>query len=160
MTPTKRTRRYSSDVTDSQWEAIKYLLNYKRQRKYDLRYEILDAVLYLVKTGCPKGNPSQRLLPGEFAPWRLVYYYFQQWRDRGLIARLLRFVRGKLRRKLGRKTSPSAAVIDCQSVKTTAVGGHQRGFDGFKKVKGRKRHVVVDTMGLCVDGGRPRGQPP
>ena len=152
-------RNHDTDETDSplqlrpdvrsQWQTIKYLFNHKRRRKYDLRYEILDAVLYLLKTGCPKGYPSQRMLPGEFAPWTSVYYYFRSGRDQGLVSRLLRFVRGKLRRKLGRKTSPSAAVIDCQNVKTTAVGG-ERGFDGFKKIKGRKRHVVVDTLGLLL----------
>ena len=135
---------YSSDVTDSQWESIKHLLNYKRKRKHDLR-QVANAIFYLVKTGC-----QWRMIPAHFPPWPIVRYYFDRWREQGLIKRMLRRLRGKVRRRAGRKTSPSAAIIDCRSVKTSIVGGPERGFDNHKKVKGRRRHVVVDTMGLLL----------
>lgn len=140
----KRRQRYSSDLTDSQWEIIKHLVNYKRKRKYDLR-EIVNAVFYLVKTGC-----QWRLLPRDLPPWSLVRYYYDQWRTQGLIERLLHRLRGLVRRRAGRKTSPSAACIDSQSVKTSLLAGPERGFDNFKRVKGRKRHIIVDTMGLLL----------
>ena len=140
----KRSKRYNSDVTDSQWESIKHLLDYKRKRKNDLR-EIVNAVFYLVKTGC-----QWREIPGDLPAWQTVRYYFDRWRSLGLFDRLLRRLRGLVRRKAGRKTSPSAAIIDCQSVKTSVVGGPERGFDNHKKVKGRKRHIIVDTMGLLL----------
>ncbi len=136
-------KRYSSDVTDSQWEVIKHLLNYKRKRKHDIR-QVANAVFYLVKTGC-----QWRQLPKDLPPWPIVRYYYDRWRDAGLIKRMLRRLRGLVRRQAGRRTSPRAAIIDCQSVKTTSLGGI-RGFDNHKKVKGRKRHIVVDTMGLLL----------
>ena len=136
-------KRYRSDLTDSQWECIKHFLDYKRKRDHDLR-QVLDAMLYLVKTGC-----QWRMIPDSFPPWSVVRYYFDRWREQGLLKRILRALRGRLRRKAGRRTSPSAAVIDCQSVKTTSMGG-LRGFDNHKKVKGRKRHIIVDTMGLLL----------
>ena len=89
------------------------------------------------------------MLPGEFAPWQTVYYYFSTWRDDGRLRRLLHSVRAMIRHKIGGQTSPSAAVIDCQSVKAAAFCG-ARGYDGFKKVNGRKRHVLTDTLGLLL----------
>lgn len=137
-------KRYASDLTDSQWEAIKPLLNFQRKRKYDLRRDILDALFYLVKTGC-----QWRMLPQEFAPWTTVYDYFRRWKRGGLFTRLLDALRRSVRVKAGRKPSPSAAIIDTQSVKTTRRGG-LRGYDGKKCVNGRKRHIVVDTLGFLL----------
>ena len=134
--------RYASDLTDSQWETIKSLFNYQRKRKYDLRREILDAIFYLLKTGC-----QWRMLPKDFAPWPNVYDYFRRWKQQGLITKMHDMLRAKYRLKVGRESSPSAAIIDSQSVKTTRKGG-LRGFDANKKIKGRKRHIVVDTLGL------------
>jgi transposase len=102
----KRTKRYSPDVTDSQWQVIKYLFYYKRKRKNDLR-QIVNAVFYLVKTGCP-----WREIPGDLLAWQTVRYYFDRWRTLGLIDRLQRRLRGMVRRKAGRKISPSAAIAE------------------------------------------------
>lgn len=110
-------KRYSSDLTDSQWEVIKHLIDYKRKRINNIR-EIVNAVFYLVKTGC-----QWRLLPRDFPAWQTVRYYYDRWRTLGVIDRMLRRLRGLARRQAGRRTSPSAAVIDCQSVKTSLVGG-------------------------------------
>jgi len=134
-------KSYSSDLTDSQWKQIKMFFDTHRRRQHDLRRDILDGLLYLVKTGC-----QWRMLPGGFAPWQTVYYYFRKWRRQGLVGRLLGVARRKARQEAGRAAEPSALVIDCQSVPITRTGGCC-GFDAYKKVKGRKRHVVVDTQG-------------
>jgi len=136
-------KNYSSDLTDSQWNEISKWLDTERHRHHDLCRDLLDGVLYLTKTGC-----QWRMLPGEFAPWQTVYYYFRKWKEQGVIERILDFVRRKVRtEEAGREPTPSAVMIDCQSVTMTRVGGCS-GFDGHKKVEGRKRHVVVDTEGL------------
>jgi putative transposase len=139
----RQRRRYSSDLTDAQWEAITPLLNCQRKRKHDLR-DITDALFYVVKTGI-----QWRFLSAEFPPWQSVYYYFRTWKNSGLIERIHDALRRAVRVKAGRSPHPSAAIIDSQSVKTTRRGG-LRGFDGNKRVNGRKRHLVVDTLGLLL----------
>ena len=137
-------RTYSSNLTDSQWKAILDILKDKRKRKHTLR-EIFDALFYLLKTGC-----QWRMLPIHFPSWKLVYYYFTKWKNDGTIELIHELTRDKARRKAGKNESPSVGIIDSQSVKTTRIGGLSRGIDGGKKTKGRKRHIIVDTMGLLL----------
>ena len=107
---------------------------------------ILDAIFYVLRSGCP-----WRLLPRDFPPWKTVYHYFRQWRINGTFERLNSALRERLRARLGRNAHPSAAIVDSQSAKTTGVGGEQRGYElGGKKVRGRKRHLLVDTEGLVL----------
>jgi len=105
---------------------------------------ILDAIFYLVRGGC-----AWRLLPRDLPPWQTVYHYFRQWRDDGTWAQLNTALREQLRVRQGRAAQPSAGIVDSQSVKTTGVGG-LRGYDGGKKINGRKRHVLVDTQGFVL----------
>jgi putative transposase len=106
---------------------------------------ILDAVFYLLKSGCP-----WRLLPKDYPPWKTVYDWFRRWRIDGTWERLNAELRERLRCRLGRDPNPSAGIVDSQSVKTAGVGGNERGFDPAKKVEGRKRHLLVDTKGLVL----------
>jgi putative transposase len=139
---------YSTDLSDAQWNYIEPHLpapkGYGRPRIHDLR-EILNAVFYLLKSGC-----QWRLLPHDFPRWPTVYHYFRKWRIDGTWESINRAIRERLRVRLNRDPQPSAGVVDSQSVKTTAVGGEERGYDGAKKVKGRKRHLLVDTEGFVL----------
>lgn len=139
------TRRYTSDLTDEQWQIIQPLLPKRRKGpgrpvELDMR-EVINAIFYLVKTGCQWAN-----LPGDFPPPTSVYYHFNKWQDDGTWQAINQALCQMERERNGRKPEPSAGIIDSQSVKTTAIGG-DRGYDAGKKVKGRKRHILVDTIG-------------
>ena len=144
---TKSRKAYPTDLNDSEWALIAQEMPETKTTGAPRRHpwrEILNAIFYVVRTGC-----SWRSLPHDFPDWKTVYHYFRQFRKAGRWARLNQKLRVAVRQAAGREAQASALIIDSQSVKS-AEGGEQRGFDGGKKVSGRKRNLLVDTQGLLV----------
>jgi transposase len=139
--------RYASDTTDPEWAVIAPFmpppLHRGRPRTTDLRH-VVNAIFYLAQSGC-----QWRLLPKDFPPYTTVQGYFYRWRDDGTWYRINQELVRLAREAQGRAASPSAGIIDSQSVKTTEAGG-PRGYDAAKKIKGRKRHILTDTTGLVL----------
>lgn len=134
---------HHTDLTDSQWEVIEKTLDEKRRRQHSLR-QVCNLLLYLLRTGC-----QWRQLPERGVGWSVVYYYFRKWQGNGIIEQLHELLYTQVRKSRNRPETPSAAVIDSQSVKT-ALAQQSVGYDAGKKVKGRKRHLLVDTQGLVI----------
>jgi transposase len=144
-----RSRRYPSDLTDAQWAVIEPLLpavkTGGRPEKHPRR-DVVDAILYVVRAGC-----SWRQLPVDFPPWQTVYWYFVRWEQDRITETMLAVLRRRVRVTQGRREEPSAGIIDSQSVKgADTVGKASRGYDANKKVNGRKRFIVTDTLGLLL----------
>lgn len=129
-------------ITDPQWEVMKQLLPVQRKRKHDLR-EILDAILWILRTGSQWRN-----LPEKFPNWNSVYYYFRVWKQKGNLERINFQLNMLYRQQVNKEKTPSAVSIDTQSVKKAPFVLEATGIDGNKKINGRKRHIVTDTLGL------------
>jgi transposase len=138
---------YDSDLSDEAWAIVEPQLPAAlpggRPRTTDVR-AVVNAIFYLLRTGC-----QWRLLPRDYPPRSTVYHYFSAWRARGIWTRLQWELHKHARIAAGRADGPTVVIMDGQSVKTTERGG-TRGFDGHKRVKGRKRHILVDTLGLPI----------
>jgi putative transposase len=138
--------QYSSDLTNRQWQLIRQLLPPQARlgRRPIDRRRVVNAILYVVRTGC-----QWRMLPKSFPNWSTVYGIFWKWRNDGVWQRIHDRLREKVRRAAGKKSTPTVAIVDSQSIRT-AEGGEERGYDAGKKITGRKRHVAVDTLGMLL----------
>ena len=144
-------KKYPSALTDEQWAILGPMIPPTKQstrggrpRKVAMR-EVLNTIFYLNRSGC-----QWDMLPHDLLPKSTVYDYFAQWRDDGTWEKMVQALRERTRVQAGREPTPSAVCIDSQSVKTTEMGGPERGYDGGKKINGRKRHLLVDTLGLLL----------
>src|SRR5947209_9126415 len=138
---------YDTDLTDAEWEQLAPLVPPAkaggRPPKHSRR-EILNGIFYAVRSG-----GAWKLLPHDLPPWRTVYHYFWSWRRTGVWQQIHDSLREQVREAAGRNPNPSAAILDSQSIRTSEAGG-VRGYDGGKKIRGRKRHILVDTLGLLL----------
>ena len=137
---------YNTDLTDHQWQTMKKMLpEQKKGPRQICRRWIINAIWYLVRAGCQWRN-----LPRDFPNWKTVYNVFWHWRNAGIWEKIHDALCEKVRKNAGKKPTPSVGIIDSQTIKTTEVGGDDRGHDAGKKITGRKRHIVVDTLGLIM----------
>ena len=142
-------KAYPSDLTDAEWEILApFIPEVSEEATVPTvaRREIVNGILYVLRSGCP-----WRLMPHDLPAWGTVYYYFRTWRIAGIWDQALEALRKQMRQTQGRDEEPSAAVIDSQSIKTSAVRGSEKGYDGGKQIWGRKRHLLVDTQGNLME---------
>jgi putative transposase len=144
----RKRRVYPSDVTDKEWAILEPLIPAAQPggRPQEIeRREIVNGILYVLRSGCP-----WRMLPHDLPNWSTVYLYFREWKQAGIWEQVNAALRRELRVSLGRDPEPSAAIVDSQSIKTSSVRGDARGYDGGKHIQGRKRHLLVDTLGWLL----------
>ena len=134
---------YPTNLTDNQWQILEKILDPTRRKRINPLRDIVNAMLYLIKTGC-----QWRMIPKDFPPCNTVYYYFRKWKNEGVLEDMMDTLREKVRVSMGKEDTPSLGIMDSRSVKTSHHVDSDRGIDGNKKIKGRKQQAVVDTLGL------------
>src|SRR5215208_6196368 len=135
-------KTYATDLSDEEWAYLRTRLP-ELPKTVRMRAHPLRDIFYVLRSGCP-----WRMLPGDFPPWSTVYYHFRRFRLSGLWQHVFVILRAAERTRNGKDPNPSAAIMDTQSIKTTEEGGRSSGYDAHKNVKGRKRHLLVDALGL------------
>lgn len=148
MSQEMKRKAYPSDLSEAQWEKLAPLLPQPSPEDRPLehsRREIINAIFYVLRTGC-----AWRQLPHDLPPWQTVYWYLRRWQKDGTWERVSSTLRQQVRVQMGREAQPSAVIIDSQSIKSSPVRGTDRGYDAYKKIRGRKRHLVVDTQGFLL----------
>ena len=140
----KHYHMYSTNLTDSQWKSISKFFDLQRKRKYSLR-NIIDGILYLLKSGA-----QWELLPREFPPFGITFYYFRKWKTDGIWQQIVLELAKAARKAIGKNATPYALILDSQTVKNSEWGVQDKGFDGNKRIQGRKRNVAIDSTGFLL----------